>query len=206
MNLIQKITLCVKRPYQIAAIVLIKAKCVYYLRVRTYFEKQIKFELSKDISVRQPTYFLGSGTIKIGKGVLFGIPSGGYYRKHVTELVVRQGAILEVGAGCKFNNNLFISSWLSIRIGEDCLFGHNCEISDADGHEIHPLRRKSYPGQLGEVVIGNNVWLGHNCKILMGSEIGDNSIVAAGAVVKGIFPDNVIIGGVPARIIKHLDV
>ena len=53
------------------------------------------------------------------------------------------------------------------------------------------------------VAIGNNCWIGAKATILDGTKIGDGCIVAAGAVVKGEFPDNVIIGGVPAKIIKH---
>jgi len=49
-----------------------------------------------------------------------------------------------------------------------------------------------------------NVWFGHNWKVLRGTEIGNNCIVAAGAVVKGKFKDNLILGGVPAKIIKEI--
>ena len=58
--------------------------------------------------------------------------------------------------------------------------------------------------KIGEVKIGKNVWIGNNVTILKNSEIGDNSIVAAGAIVNKEFPPNVIIGGVPAKIIKTL--
>ena len=54
------------------------------------------------------------------------------------------------------------------------------------------------------IKIGNNVWIGAKATFLDGSVVGNNSIVAAGAVVRGIFPDNVIIGGVPAKIIKKI--
>ena len=57
-----------------------------------------------------------------------------------------------------------------------------------------------------KVVIDENVWIGNNVMILKNSEIGKNSIVAAGAVVSGVFPPNVIIGGVPAKVIKEIDV
>ena len=55
------------------------------------------------------------------------------------------------------------------------------------------------------IFIGNNVFIGI-CSIMMpGTKIGDNSIVAAGSVVKGDFPDDVVIGGNPARVISSLD-
>jgi len=52
--------------------------------------------------------------------------------------------------------------------------------------------------------LDQNVWVGNHVVILKNSEIGDNSIVAAGAIVNGQFPVNVIIGGVSSRIIKSL--
>lgn len=54
------------------------------------------------------------------------------------------------------------------------------------------------------ISIGNNVWVGAKATFLDGSVVGNNCVVAAGSVVKGIFPDNVVIGGVPAKIIKTI--
>ena len=52
--------------------------------------------------------------------------------------------------------------------------------------------------------IGKNVWIGSNATILAGVTIGDGAIVAAGAVVARNVPENTIVGGVPAKIIRHL--
>ena len=54
------------------------------------------------------------------------------------------------------------------------------------------------------IKIGNNVWVGAKATFLDGCIVGNNSIVAAGAVVNGIYPDNSIIGGVPAKILKKI--
>ncbi len=54
------------------------------------------------------------------------------------------------------------------------------------------------------VTNGHNVWLGGNCTVLPGVTIGDNSIIAAGAVVSADVPPNVVVGGVPARVLKQL--
>ncbi|MDO4565403.1 MAG: DapH/DapD/GlmU-related protein, partial [Clostridia bacterium] len=55
------------------------------------------------------------------------------------------------------------------------------------------------------VTIGNDVWIGGNCTILPGVTIGNNVIVAAGAVVTKDVPDNCVVAGVPAKIIRNLE-
>ena len=60
-------------------------------------------------------------------------------------------------------------------------------------------------GEAGITWIGDNVFLGMNCTILMGSHVGSNSIVGAGAVVSGEFPDGSVIAGNPARVICTIE-
>ncbi|MEZ3485540.1 MAG: hypothetical protein K1W22_02795 [Lachnospiraceae bacterium] len=52
--------------------------------------------------------------------------------------------------------------------------------------------------------IGKNVWIGANATILAGVSIGENAVVAAGAVVTKDVPDGVVVGGIPAKIIKKI--
>ena len=59
---------------------------------------------------------------------------------------------------------------------------------------------------LNLIVIGNNVWIGLNAIILKGSVIGDNSVVTAGSVVKGVFPNNALIQGNPAQNVAKLHI
>ncbi len=56
----------------------------------------------------------------------------------------------------------------------------------------------------GDIVIGNDVWIGGNVTILPGVNIGDKAVIAAGAVVTKDVPDNTVAGGVPAKVIKEL--
>ena len=69
------------------------------------------------------------------------------------------------------------------------------------------LFRKDYPGIniLGSIKIGNNVFIGVRSTILPGVNIGDNVVIAAGSVVAKNIPDNVVVGGVPAKVIKSID-
>ena len=69
-------------------------------------------------------------------------------------------------------------------------------------HDLNPERRQvCIPAPIR---IGKNVWIGSNSTILPGVTIGDNSVVAAGAVVTKNVEANTIVGGVPAKIIKKI--
>lgn len=85
-------------------------------------------------------------------------------------------------------------------VGENLIFAFNVCI-----HTInHDLRdRNSYHPK--PVKIGNNCWIGSSATILPGVTLGDNVTVGANSVVTKSFPDNVVIGGCPAKIIKYLE-
>lgn len=99
-------------------------------------------------------------------------------------------------------NGVFLSARGRIEIGSDCLFATGIQIMDSDTHEIRSRNRITDLDAPQPVKIGNNVWVGLNAIILKGTEIGDNSVVGAGSVVKGKFPANCVIAGNPARIVK----
>ena len=61
-----------------------------------------------------------------------------------------------------------------------------------------------YPVEHAPIVLQNNCYLGANCTILMGVNLGENCLVAAGSVVTKSFPANVLVAGVPAKIVKKL--
>ncbi|MGB9748163.1 MAG: acyltransferase [Bacteroidales bacterium] len=152
----------------------------------------------------QKTLITGCGIIEIGRNCSFGYKLGGFHKRGVIELQPRYNkAHIKMGNNIATNNNIFICAANSIEIGDDTLIGQYVTIMDHEAHGIPPDKRREL-GEIGEVVIGKNVWIGNNVTILKNSRIGDNSIIAAGAVVSGKFPENVIIGGIPAKIIKTL--
>lgn len=71
-----------------------------------------------------------------------------------------------------------------------------------EGHPISPENRHSLT--VAPVHIKRNAWIGANATIMQGVTIGENAIVAAGAVVTRDVPDNTIVGGIPAKIIKSI--
>ena len=76
-------------------------------------------------------------------------------------------------------------------------------ITDADWHGIYD--RSQRDETVTPVIIHDNVWLGDHCAVLKGVTIGENSIVAANAVVVKDVPANVVVAGNPAKIVKRLD-
>ena len=108
-------------------------------------------------------------------------------------------ARITIGRNCGFSG-VTIASFCSITIGDNVLIGPQSIIMDTDGHGDR--NRKQLSGQ--PVVIGDNVWIGMNCTILKGVTIGDNAVVAAGAVVTRSVPANTIVAGNPAVVVREL--
>lgn len=94
--------------------------------------------------------------------------------------------------------------WL-ITIGNNCFITANCQFVTHDGGTL--ILRKEIPDlEITEpITIGNDVYIGLNTTILAGTKIGNRCIVGACSLVKGEFPDNSVIAGVPARVIKTVD-
>lgn len=86
-----------------------------------------------------------------------------------------------------------------VTIGDGCQIGHNVVFATLN-HELEPEKRKTT--RPDPIVLGKNVWIGSNATILQGVTIGDNAVVAAGAVVTKDVPPNTVVGGVPAKFIK----
>lgn len=107
------------------------------------------------------------------------------------------------GNNCGLGTDSFYGCAGGIEIGNDVIVGNYVTMHSENHNYNNPdipirLQGVNHKG----IRIGDNCWIGAKATILDGSVIGDGCVVGAGAVVKGIFPDNVIIGGVPAKILK----
>jgi len=152
----------------------------------------------------QLTLCEGAGIVEIGKYCSFGYKLGGFHRGGSIELQARyKDSRIKIGNNVSTNNNIMLCAANYIEIDDNTLIGQYVTIMDHEAHGINPEERRKV-GKIGEVIIGKNVWLGNNVTILKNTVIGDNTIVATGAVVSGAFPANVILGGIPAKIIKNL--
>ncbi len=175
----------------------------YWPNVRNFVQHRILLSGKKPVCY-QYTMITGSGKISIGNNCVLGTKLGGRHRNGSIELQARyDNARIELGDGVMFNNNVFLCAANHIRVGNDSLIGEGVTLMDHEAHQLDPARRLEI-GVVGEIVLGSNVWVGNNVIILKNSFIGDNTVIAAGAVVSGSFPANVIIGGIPAKVIRDL--
>ena len=111
------------------------------------------------------------------------------------------------GLHIKIGKNLFINHACSfldlggITIEDDVFIGPRANLT-TENHPINPSQRKSLV--LNSILIKRNAWIGAGATILPGVTIGENSIIAAGAVVTKDVPANTIAGGIPAKVIKSI--
>lgn len=107
-------------------------------------------------------------------------------------------------------NTLFNTASGQITIGDHSFTGHNVSLLTGS-HDIHKqglARMTDYPTQGRDIVIGQGVWIGSNATVLGPCTIGDHAVVAAGAVVLAgtVVPQGAIVAGVPAKVIRIIDV
>ena len=156
--------------------------------------------------------------------------------KSTKEDAVALGKHVSCYAGCSFSlgkagrctvgdftmlNGVLIMSEELIEIGSYCMMSWNVGIADSDFHPLDPAQRLQDALALAPyyekrperptlktapVRIRNNVWVGMGAVILKGVEIGENSVVAAGAIVTKSVPANVVVAGNPAVVVKQLEV
>lgn len=107
----------------------------------------------------------------------------------------RSGAKIQIGNHCGFSGCSIVADQ-EVTIGDHSTIGSNVIIGDRDDHQ------DLYTSFPKPVRIGSHVWIGMNATIMKGVTIGDNSIIAAGALVTKSVPQNEIWGGVPAKFIK----
>ncbi|HJA85013.1 MAG TPA: acyltransferase [Candidatus Bacteroides avicola] len=119
------------------------------------------------------------------------------------------GTLINLGIGLKVGDNVGLGShgfWGcagGIEVGNDTIFGNYVSLHSENHNfkRLDDLIRRQGVSRQG-IKIGSNCWIGAKVTILDGAVIGNGCVVAAGAVVRGHFPDNCVLGGVPARILK----
>lgn len=151
-----------------------RIRCTYlHLRCRNFsasgiqmFRRNTKIHINPDSRVR-----LGERIVSDGRCVI----------------IVGSNAELSIGTKVYFNESTMISCKSLVKIGDGCQFGPNVKVFDND-HRFSAHNGVSQEHTTAPVSIGDHCWLGANVTILKGTQIGDNCVIGAGCVVKGIIP------------------
>lgn len=114
------------------------------------------------------------------------------------------GYNLHVGKNFYANHGCTILDCNRIKIGDNCMLAPHVVISAAT-HPLQAHRRAAGDELTSPITIGDNVWVGANVTIIPNVTLGNGVVVGAGAVVTKSFPDNVVVAGVPAKIIRYIN-
>ena len=152
-------------------------------RVNIGIKENRKSKSETRIMLNENAKFTINGKFNIGAG---------------TDIRVFKDAELSLGSGY-FNGYSQIICAKKISIGDDVAIARDVIIRDTDAHSILDGKHE----KIKPVKIGNHVWIGTRAIIMKGVTIGDNAIIAAGAVVTKDVPNNCIVAGVPAKIIRE---
>ena len=183
-----------------------KVRRLYY-RKKACFDAWIfqgDLELPKRIKITVPVIINGCGRVAVGVRVVLGCSKSPKSGNGAILLQARDaGAQITIGEKTALSNNISMIARQRIEIGRYCLIGDGVQIVDSDFHGIQPDERRNTFGETQWVHIGDNVWLGSRVMVLKGVTIGNDSIIAAGAVVTSDIPASVVAGGVPAKVINR---
>lgn len=145
---------------------------------------------------RLRTRLLRAIGFNIGRGtVIWSVPT-----------ITGQGDIyqrLSIGADCWINIRLMLNLGAPITIGDRAAIGHEVMIL-TESHEVGTPDRRAGAVIAQPVTIGTGVWIGARTTILPGVTIGDGVIIASGSVITKDVPSNVVVGGVPAKVLREL--
>lgn len=133
-----------------------------------------------------------SGTVSFGGKASIG---------HGSKLSVR--GHLSLGAGFNMTAESTIVCAKEIRFGDDCLLSWDILVMDTDEHPLYNKEDERINPDKA-IIVGNHVWIGCKCVLLKGAEVPDNTVVAAGTMLKSAFAGNdQVIGGEPPTILKR---
>ena len=133
------------------------------------------------------------GTVVMGAGCTF---------DRDVEIVVYSGGRLEIGDNVYVGHGSTIACADSIIIGSETLIGDLVSIRDMNHRRVPGVAMRNSGIETRPIRIGTNCWLGSKATLVAGCELGSEVTVAANAVVTGRFEDSLLIGGVPARVLR----
>jgi acetyltransferase-like isoleucine patch superfamily enzyme len=149
--------------------------------------------------------FVGPGvTFEIGRNAVLRLGRWSWIG-HGCKLRVHEGEV-EIGAKTVLGQECTISAFQHVSIGRECILADRVMLIDFDHGVVEvdrPIREQGIYKR--DVRVGHNCWLGYGACILRGVTIGDNAIVGTSAVVTRDVPENAVVAGIPARVLRMRD-
>lgn len=190
---------------------------VYPYIIKYFYKKNISTETKLIVLGNMPYFKLPrNGKIKFGNNVVINsdFKNSNTSLTYRCKFVTGYDGFIKIGDNTMMNGTCIVS-YLHVELGKNCQIASSTLISDTDFHPIDSLDREAQVEgkpfsfdkvKKDKIKIGDNVWIGWNCTVLKGVQIGDNSVVAAGSVVlKGEYPAYSLIAGNPAKVLKVLN-
>jgi acetyltransferase-like isoleucine patch superfamily enzyme len=149
--------------------------------------------------------FIGPGVVlQIGKQAKVELGRWSWVG-HGTKIRCHEG-VVSIGAKTVLGQECTISAYQHVSIGRECVIADRVMLIDFDHGVVEVDRPVRLQGiYKRDVRVGNNVWIGYGACILRGVTVGDNAIIGTSAVVTKDVPDNAVVAGVPARVIRMRD-
>jgi acetyltransferase-like isoleucine patch superfamily enzyme len=149
--------------------------------------------------------FVGPGVkLEIGRGATLRLGRWCWIG-HGTKIRAHEG-LVEIGAKTVLGQECTISAFQSVRIGREGIIADRVMLIDFDHGVVEverPIRLQGIYKR--DVRVGNNCWIGYGACILRGATVGDNCVIGTSTVVTRDVPDNAVVGGVPARVLRTRD-
>jgi acetyltransferase-like isoleucine patch superfamily enzyme len=146
--------------------------------------------------------FIGPGcSLQVGKRAMLELGRWSWVG-HGCKLRVHEGNV-SIGAKTVLGQECTISAFQHVSIGRECVIADRVMLIDFDHGMVEverPIRLQGIYKR--DVRVGNNVWIGYGACILRGVTVGDNAVIGTNAVVTRDVPDNAVVGGVPARVLR----
>jgi acetyltransferase-like isoleucine patch superfamily enzyme len=149
--------------------------------------------------------FVGPGVkLEIGRGAVLRLGRWSWLG-HGTKIRVHEG-VCEIGAKTVFGQECTISAFQHVSIGRECVIADRVMLIDFDHGVVEverPIRLQGIYKR--DVRVGSNCWIGYGACLLRGVTVGDNCVIGTNTVVTKDVPDNAVVAGAPARVLRMRD-